>query len=191
MVLLARSQQDHLAGASVAIGISLLAWVVTVFALLVIHEQTLLANPTWMILGIPPMWSIMITALQPSLTDAILLIPISITPFSWKLVIVMPASFEYKREMGGKFPSPEKYEVPRPLPEDYTMRGLIHPEDHNPGILLTNGKIDEEENYTEPTPLAGQRKERMLYLEYKIAPQDQWLTCAPAHVTFSLMNQML
>lgn len=113
------------------------------------------------------------------------------TPFSWKLVIVMPASFEYKREMGGKFPSPEKYEVPRPLPEDYTMRGLIHPEDHNPGILLTNGKIDEEENYTEPTPLAGQRKERMLYLEYKIAPQDQWLTCAPAHVTFSLMNQML
>lgn len=78
MVLLARSQQDHLAGASVAIGISLLAWVVTVFALLVIHEQTLLANPTWMILGIPPMWSIMITALQPSLTDAILLIPISI-----------------------------------------------------------------------------------------------------------------
>lgn len=81
-----------------------------------------------------------------------------------------PASFEYKRRMGGNFPSPEKDEVPRPLPEDY-----------NPEKLLTNGKIDEDEKYFEPTSMVGQRKERMLYLDYKIALQGQWLTCTPVH----------
>lgn len=53
------------------------------------------------------------------------------------------------------------------------MRGPIHPEDYNPDKLLTNRKIDEDEKYFELTPMVGERKERMLYLDYKTASQDQ------------------
>ncbi|KAH6972957.1 hypothetical protein BKA56DRAFT_659868 [Ilyonectria sp. MPI-CAGE-AT-0026] len=293
MVLLARSQQDHLAGASVAIGLSLLAWVVTVFALLVIHEQTLLANSyneaIWVfkcpqisegdtscsLMCQPEMQPIsqdqlvaevkgiyaglvMVakkcievdnaqsdanpdttnpnyeqfqaialhrthphehhdffpTSQQPSPSTSLrrLAAKYAMPARMWTHVHLMPVfiskildgtisnhdiipraqfSLNLAIVMLKSFPSPEQDEVPTPLPEDNTMRGLIHQEDYNPEKLLADGKSDEDEKYFEHTPMVGERKERMLYLDYNFAPQDQWLTCAPAHVLFPWMNQML
>ncbi|KAH7116415.1 hypothetical protein EDB81DRAFT_819415 [Dactylonectria macrodidyma] len=56
--------------------------------------------------------------------------------YPWKLTAAMLnyilASGEYRTRMDGNFPGLEKDEPPRPLPEDYAMRGLTYAEDYHP-----------------------------------------------------------
>lgn len=92
--------------------------------------------------------------------------------------------------MDGNFSSLEKEGVPRPLPEDYAMRGFIYAEDYYPEKLFMNEKIDEDEKYI--THINGWRTNGAnTVLDCKIAPQDQWLTYTPVYAIFPWMNQML
>lgn len=99
--------------------------------------------------------------------------------FPWKLTMVMLnyhlTSCDFEPRMDGDFPGPEKDEAPRPLPEDYAMRGLIYVDDYYPKLWFVNEKIDEDEKYFELASMVDQRKERILYLGYKIAAQGTWL----------------
>ncbi|KAH6982438.1 hypothetical protein EDB80DRAFT_882761 [Ilyonectria destructans] len=55
------------------------------------------------------------------------------------------------------------------------MRGLIYVDDYYPKKWFVNEKIDEDEKYFELASMVNQRKERILYLGYKIAAQGTWL----------------
>ncbi|KAF7549093.1 hypothetical protein G7Z17_g6627 [Cylindrodendrum hubeiense] len=110
--------------------------------------------------------------------------------FPWKLTMVTLnyhlASCDFEPRIDGDFPGPEKDEAPRPLPEDYAMRGLIHAEDYYPKKWFINEKIDEDEKYFELASMVDQRKERILYLGYKIAVQGKWLGFDTATRQFSV-----
>ncbi|KAH7114137.1 hypothetical protein EDB81DRAFT_873493 [Dactylonectria macrodidyma] len=100
-------------------------------------------------------------------------------PFPWKLTMVMLnyllGSCDFEPRMND-FPGPEKGGLPRPLPEDYAMRGLTYAADYHPKDWFDNEKIDEDERYFELASMTDQRKERILYLGFKIAAQGKWLT---------------
>lgn len=100
--------------------------------------------------------------------------------YPWKLTAAMLnyilASGEYRTRMDGNFPGLEKDEPPRPLPEDYAMRGLTYAEDYHPKEWFVNEKIDEDEKFFELASMAHERKERILYLGLKIATLGKWLT---------------
>ncbi|KAH7120088.1 hypothetical protein B0J13DRAFT_649418 [Dactylonectria estremocensis] len=108
--------------------------------------------------------------------------------FPWKLTMAMLNyhldSCDFKPSMDN-FPSPEKGERPRPLPEDYAMRGLTYAADYHPKDWF--GEIDEDEKYFELASMTDQRKERILYLGYKIASQGKWLTFDADSMKFGIM----
>ncbi|KAK7425953.1 hypothetical protein QQZ08_007535 [Neonectria magnoliae] len=79
LVLLARSQQDHIPWAPAATSLALLAWTATGSILLAIHHHFLLQNRRSIAVSTLKFWGITIAALQPPLPDAVLLIPVSIT----------------------------------------------------------------------------------------------------------------
>ncbi|KAL3418918.1 telomerase-binding protein EST1A protein [Phlyctema vagabunda] len=92
--------------------------------------------------------------------------------FPWALLKTMLntllASFEVPtRIKGDAFPLPEKDEV-RPFPEDFAIRGLLWTDNYFPADWF-NSKIDEEEKYHERPSMTAQRKERILWLAYKLA----------------------
>lgn len=66
------------------------------------------------------------------------------------------------------FPIPEKDDA-RPFPEDFAMRGLLWADNYYPQTWFTNEKIDEEEKYHELASMTAQRKERILWLAYRIS----------------------
>ncbi|KAH6980507.1 hypothetical protein EDB80DRAFT_825953 [Ilyonectria destructans] len=98
-------------------------------------------------------------------------------------------SCDFEPRMDGDFPGPEKHEAPRPLPEDYAMRGLIYVNDYYPKEWFTNEKIDEDERYFELASMVDQRKERILYLGYKIAAHGEWLKFDTESRRFSVADE--
>ncbi|KAL6405596.1 Telomerase-binding protein-like protein [Ilyonectria robusta] len=113
--------------------------------------------------------------------------------FPWKLTMDMLnyhlTSCDFGPRMDSEFPGPEKNEAPRPLPEDYAMRGLIYVDDYYPKTWFDNEKVDEYEKYFELASMVNQRKERILYLGYKIAAQDKWLKFDPDSRRFSVADK--
>ncbi|KAH6952398.1 hypothetical protein BKA56DRAFT_243701 [Ilyonectria sp. MPI-CAGE-AT-0026] len=113
--------------------------------------------------------------------------------FPWKLTMVMLnyhlESCDFEPRMDGDFPGPEKHEAPRPLPEDYAMRGLIYVDDYYPKEWFTNEKIDEDKRYFELASMVDQRKERILYLGYKIAAHNRWLRFDTESRRFSVADE--
>lgn len=71
----------------------------------------------------------------------------------WELIATVLntflASYDFVPKMDGRFPGLEKYELPRPLPEDYAMRGLIYAEGYHPDRWFINENIEEDEKYRE------------------------------------------
>ncbi|KPM35382.1 hypothetical protein AK830_g11185 [Neonectria ditissima] len=100
--------------------------------------------------------------------------------YPWKFTAVMLnyliTTCGFEPRMDGEFPGPQKDEAPRPLPEDYAMRGLTYAEDYHPKGWFINEKIDEDEKYFELASMVDERKERILYLGHKIAAKGKWLT---------------
>lgn len=72
-------------------------------------------------------------------------------------------------------PGPRKDDLPRPLPEDYAMRGLLYSEGYFPEDWFSNDKIDEDEKYFELASMEEIRRERVLWLGHKIAASGKWL----------------
>ena len=66
------------------------------------------------------------------------------------------------------FPRPLK-ETGRPLPEDYVMRGQLYTQWYFPGNWFTAAIIDDDERSHDLPSMAQPRKERMLWLGYRIA----------------------
>jgi hypothetical protein len=70
--------------------------------------------------------------------------------FPWKLMSLMLNTLlsscqSYSRIESEEFPYPEKDESPRPLPEDYAMRGLLWADKYYPSGWFSNGKIEDDE----------------------------------------------
>ncbi|KAF4952455.1 hypothetical protein FSARC_12627 [Fusarium sarcochroum] len=99
--------------------------------------------------------------------------------YPWKLTSLMLNSLLVSCEPGYKVQShfrvPEKDQLPRPLPEDFAMRGLLYAEDYFPNDWFRNDKIDEDEKYFELASMSQERKDRILSLGSKIATSGTWL----------------
>ncbi|RSL49327.1 hypothetical protein CEP53_009188 [Fusarium sp. AF-6] len=110
--------------------------------------------------------------------------------FPWKLTALMLnsqlVSCEADYEVHSDFRLPEKGQLPRPLPEDFAMRGLIYSEDYFPQEWFKNDKIDEDEKYFELGSMVEERKDRILTLGCKIATSGSWLIWDPATRQFSV-----
>ncbi|KAI8663476.1 EST1-DNA-bind domain-containing protein [Fusarium keratoplasticum] len=109
--------------------------------------------------------------------------------FPWKLTALMLNSLLVSCEAGyevhSDFRRPER-ELPRPLPEDFAMRGLIYSEDYFPSDWFKNNKIDEDEKYFELGSMVEERKDRILTLGCKIAASGSWLIWKPETRQFSV-----
>ena len=109
--------------------------------------------------------------------------PAAISPlveiYPWKLTSLMLnfllASCEPGYEVKDQFHLWEKDQQPRPLPEDFALRGLLHSEDYFPNDWFQNDKIDEDEKYFELPSMSEKRKDRILSLGSKIATSGNWL----------------
>ncbi|RGP79609.1 hypothetical protein FLONG3_2357 [Fusarium longipes] len=99
--------------------------------------------------------------------------------FPWKLTALMLNSLLGSCEPGYKvqnrIPSQDKDQSPRPLPEDFAMRGLLYSEDYLPNEMFSNDKIDEDEKYFELASMAEERRDRILSLGCSIATSGSWL----------------
>ncbi|KAK7937497.1 uncharacterized protein PG986_014365 [Apiospora aurea] len=101
------------------------------------------------------------------------------TTFPWKLVSALLNSFlhsyhEYERIQSEEFPRPVK-QSPRPLPEDFALRGLVWADKYFPPDWFSNNKIDDDEKYFEVASMTDERKERVLWLGISIARHGKWL----------------
>ncbi|KAM6533213.1 hypothetical protein FALCPG4_006227 [Fusarium falciforme] len=109
--------------------------------------------------------------------------------FPWKLTSLMLNSLLVSCEAGyevhSDFRRPER-ELPRPLPEDFAMRGLIYSEDYFPSDWFKNDKIDEDEKYFELGSMVEERKDRILSLGCKMATSGSWLIWNPETRQFSV-----
>ncbi|RYP07208.1 hypothetical protein DL764_002654 [Monosporascus ibericus] len=98
----------------------------------------------------------------------------------WELVSVLLNSLlqsyrSYDRIRSDQFPRQEKVPAPRPLPEDFAMKGLLWVEDYFPNDWFSNEKIDDDEKYFEMKSMTEERKERILWLGCRVAKQGKWL----------------
>ena len=75
-----------------------------------------------------------------------------------------------------EFPGAQKNDSPRPLPEDFALRGLVYTEDYYPVSWFKESKVEEDEKYFELPSMADQRKERILWLGRRLAASGKWLT---------------
>ncbi|KAF5003504.1 hypothetical protein FDECE_9957 [Fusarium decemcellulare] len=110
--------------------------------------------------------------------------------YPWKLTSLMLNSLLVSCDPGyevhGDFRLPEKDQLPRPLPEDFAMRGLIYSEDYYPNEWFKNDKIDEDEKYFELASMVEERKDRILSLGCQIAASGTWLIWDPEAREFSV-----
>jgi hypothetical protein len=99
--------------------------------------------------------------------------------FPWKLTslllnTLMSSDGEYIFETQ-RFPRLSKDEAPRPLPEDYALRGLPWAEKYFPSDWFSNDKIEDEEKGLEAASMGQERKVRILALGYQIAQGGTYL----------------
>ncbi|KAI1417371.1 hypothetical protein F5Y13DRAFT_152634 [Hypoxylon sp. FL1857] len=101
--------------------------------------------------------------------------------FPWKLVSLQLNSLllsyrEHHRIHDEQFPRQDKEFAPRPLPEDFAMKGLVWVDKYYPNDWFSNDKIDDDEKYFEVASMTDDRKERILWLGCRIAKLAKWLT---------------
>jgi hypothetical protein len=115
--------------------------------------------------------------------------------FPWKLASMMLNTLigscqSFSRIESQNFPQPEKGELPRPLPEDYALRGLLWVDKYFPNEWFSNDKIDDDEKYFEVASMREERQERILYLGCMIAAHPgKWLQYDPKTHQFSVAPQ--
>ena len=99
--------------------------------------------------------------------------------FPWKRTSLMLNfvlnSLGLKYDVRSDFRLPENDQLPRPLPEDFAMRGLIYTEDYYPHGWFDNGNIEGRERYFELGSMTRERKDRLITLGYRIAASGRWL----------------
>lgn len=102
--------------------------------------------------------------------------------FPWELAASLLNSLllsyrNYERINSSEFPQPEN-EVPRPLPEDFAMKGLLWVDRYYPTDFFRNDKIDDDEKYFEVASMTEERIERILWLACRMTTysNNKWLT---------------
>ncbi|KFA69688.1 hypothetical protein S40285_05918 [Stachybotrys chlorohalonatus IBT 40285] len=110
--------------------------------------------------------------------------------FPWKLTEVMLnlliKSSKFRPTDGLDFPRQLEDESPRPLPEDFAMRGLLYTEDYFPNDWFSNDKIEEDERYFELASMIEERQERIIWLGRMIEKLGPWLTWNEASQQFTV-----
>jgi hypothetical protein len=100
--------------------------------------------------------------------------------FPWKRVSLLLNSLlgpnaNHDSIRSDEFPR-ESNNPPRPVPEDFALRGLLFVEQYYPSDWFSNDKIDDDEKYFEVPSMEAVRKERILWVAHKIAQAGRWLT---------------
>ncbi len=100
--------------------------------------------------------------------------------FPWELLSVLLNSLlqsyrEHDQIHSVAFPREAKEVAPRPLPEDFAMKGMLWVENYFPHDWFSNNKIDDDEKYFETASMIENRKERILWLGCRIAAHGKWL----------------
>ncbi|KAI0172886.1 hypothetical protein GGR52DRAFT_580520 [Hypoxylon sp. FL1284] len=111
--------------------------------------------------------------------------------FPWKLVslqlnALLLSCREHDRIQDEQFPRQEKELAPRPLPEDFAMKGLLWVDKYFPLDWFSNDKIDDDEKFFEVASMTDHRKERILWLGCCIAKSGKWLTYDEASHQFGV-----
>jgi hypothetical protein len=97
--------------------------------------------------------------------------------FPWALVALMLNSLlidfqNHARIESDEFPRPSD----RPLPEDWSLRGLLWTDKLFPSDWFSGGNVDDDERGSELASMTEQRMERVLWLAYQLALPGKWLT---------------
>ncbi|KAI0487570.1 hypothetical protein F4859DRAFT_501915 [Xylaria cf. heliscus] len=99
--------------------------------------------------------------------------------FPWKLLSLLLNRLldacDYDRIRSDDFPR-ESNDPPRPVPEDFALKGLLFVDQYYPLDWFSNEKIDDSEKYFEMASMTAVRKERILWLGYRIARSGIGLT---------------
>ncbi|KAI1314510.1 hypothetical protein F5Y16DRAFT_249736, partial [Xylariaceae sp. FL0255] len=113
--------------------------------------------------------------------------------FPWKKLSLMLNTLlascqDFNRIKSEKFPRGND-DPPRPLPEDYALRGLTWVENVFPPDWFSNEKIDDDERYFEMPSMTDTRKERITWLAYRLAQAGQWLVYDDATNQFGVTTE--
>ncbi|KAK5633376.1 hypothetical protein RRF57_009090 [Xylaria bambusicola] len=113
--------------------------------------------------------------------------------FPWKLLSLMLNRLlaiynNYDRIRSAEFPR-DSNDPPRPVPEDFALKGLLFVDGYFPPDWFANDKIDNDEKYFEMASMTGVRKERILWLGYKFAQSGRGLTYDEGTNTFGVFPQ--
>ncbi|GAW16437.1 hypothetical protein ANO14919_058640 [Xylariales sp. No.14919] len=100
--------------------------------------------------------------------------------FPWELLSLLLNELlnsydRYDRIRSDEFPR-ETNDPPRPIPEDFALKGLVFVDNYYPPDWFSNDKIDDDEKYFEMASMTDVRKERILWLGYKMAQSGSGLT---------------
>ncbi|KAK1992362.1 hypothetical protein LX36DRAFT_684938 [Colletotrichum falcatum] len=98
----------------------------------------------------------------------------------WKLISLMLNSLLKEGEAVDRlesedFPRSNNESPPRPLPEDFAQRGLLWVDRYYPDDWFTS-KLDDDEKYFEVASMTEERRERCLWLGFRLASSGNWLT---------------
>jgi hypothetical protein len=107
--------------------------------------------------------------------------------FPWTLMESMLNSLStnfqnHQRIESEEFPRPSD----RPLPEDWSLRGLLWTDKLFPSDWFTLNKVDDDEKTFEFASMTNQRKERVLWLGHHLAVSGKWLTYDKQSKQFSV-----
>ncbi|KAK7740808.1 hypothetical protein SLS53_005276 [Cytospora paraplurivora] len=96
--------------------------------------------------------------------------------FPWDLLVPMLNSLSahykhHERIESEEFPQSSD----RPLPDDWSLRGLLWTEKLYPSDWFSNDKVDDDEKTFELPSMTEDRKERVLWLGYKLASYGKWI----------------
>ncbi|KAI0534142.1 hypothetical protein GGR58DRAFT_516358 [Xylaria digitata] len=113
--------------------------------------------------------------------------------FPWKRLSLMLNELlrscnTYDRIRSDEFPR-ESNDPPRPVPEDFALKGLLFADQYYPSDWFSNDKIDDDEKYFEMASMTGVRKERILWLSYKITQSGRGLTYDEGTNQFGVIPQ--
>ncbi|KAH9908665.1 hypothetical protein F4778DRAFT_357381 [Xylariomycetidae sp. FL2044] len=93
---------------------------------------------------------------------------------------------DYEHTQCNTFPTRDKEPAPRPLPEDFAMRGLLWAQNSFPEDWFSNENIDDDEKYFEVASMTNERRERILWFACQIANRGRRLTYGEERHTFDL-----
>jgi len=115
--------------------------------------------------------------------------------FPWDLVCQLLNSMllsyrTHERIQSKEFPLPAGRTTPRPLPEDFAMKGLTWTANYYQAGFFADDKIDDDEKYFEVASMTDERRERILWIAARLAEGQNWLAVNHSHTTFSVLDNV-